>query len=256
VTGSFDVGMKINLYFYALLIFNSNQMKKLLFLVVLSVTANFVLNAQKLLPPLELFSKDKPCYLIKSNGERIDFKIKDLDRKKGLIVNVEGVSTDGKKFELDAKDIVELALAPSSWAQFAGAMGASQSVMKASKTDGTQTGRELVLFYQENIGDKKNTMALLQLLNPDFSSKIRIYHDPFANETQSVSFGGVAVTGGIDKSFFVKLEGKTRKIFKKDYKDDYKTFFGTCPDLIKKFKSDFAWRDFPDHVYFFENECK
>ena len=229
-------------------------MKKQNFLLVLLCTMYTVTAfCQELLPPLERFSTKKQGYLIKNDDTRIDFVLDDLDRKKGLIVKVEGKSTDGKKFTLKAEDIKVLAIPPSGWSKFAALDDATRSVAKTSRTKTNELNRELVYFYQEKLEDRKIT-ALMQLLNPDFSEKIRIYHDPFAMETMGFAVAGIQLTGGIDKSYYLRVDGKTRRFFKKDYDDDFKTLFGSCEALKTKYK-DFAWRDMPRHLFFFENEC-
>lgn len=209
--------------------------------------------AQEFLPPLERFSTKKESYLIKNNDEKIVFVLDDLDRKKGLIIRVEGKAKDGKKFKLEASEIKELAIAPSDFAKLAALDGSTRSVLKASKTKVEDFDRSLVYFYQEKLEDRKIT-ALMQRLNPDFDSRIRVYHDPFASETMGLSVGGIQVTGGIDKSYYLKVDGKTKRYFKKNYDDDFKTLFGSCAGLMTKYK-DFAWRDLPDHIFFFDQEC-
>ncbi len=230
-------------------------MKKVFCIIILAVVALAPAFCQQLLPAMDRFSEKKPGHLITMKGERIDFVLTDLDRKKGLIINVEGKTLDGKKFEMDAIEIKELALAPSSWSKMTSTLNATESVLTATKTDLNKLNPDLVYFFQENVGDKKNTTALMQLLNPQFCTKIRIYHDPYAAETAGVGIGGIQVTGGVDKSYYVKFEDKTRRIFKKNYDDDFPLFFKSCTDLTTKYKG-FAWRDFPDHVFFFENSCK
>ena len=208
---------------------------------------------QELLPPLERFSTKKQGYLIKNDGTRIDFVMSDLDRKKGLIINVEGKTTDGKKFELKADQIKELAIPPSDFAKLGALSESTRSIAKINRTDGREFDRELVYFFQEYLEDRKIT-ALMQLLNPEFSEKIPVYHDPFATETLGVGVAGIQITGGIDKSYYLKIGGKTKRFFKKDYDDDFKKLFGSCPDLMKKYK-DFAWRDLPRHIFYFQTEC-
>jgi hypothetical protein len=63
-----------------------------------------------------------------------NFLLDDLDRKKGLIVNVEGKAADGKKFEYKAEEIQFLALAPSDYAKFAAFNEGMSSVTRAGKT--------------------------------------------------------------------------------------------------------------------------
>ena len=229
-------------------------MKKQRFLLMLLLTMSIATAfCQQFLPPLERFSTKKKGYLIKNDDTRIDFVLNDLDRKKGLIIKVEGKTDDGKKFTFKADEIKVLAIPPSDWAKFASFSDGTQSIVKMKKTQGTEYNRELVYFYQEDLVDRKIT-ALMQLLNPDFSDKIRVYHDPFAAETMGIGFAGVQITGGIDKSYYLKVGGVTKRYFKKDYDDDFKTLFGSCPALMTKYKN-FAWRDLPDHIFFFETEC-
>lgn len=209
---------------------------------------------QAFLPPLERFSTKKAGFLITKDDKRIDFVLDDLDRKKGLIINVEGKPTDGsKKFELKAEDIKILAIPSSDWAKFAAFSESTQSIAKMKQTKTKEYNRDLVYFYQEYLEDRKMT-ALMQLLNPDFSEKIMVFHDPFAAETMGLSLGGVQVTGGIDKSYYLKVGGKTKRYFKKNYDDEFKELFGTCDALMTKYK-DFAWRDLPKHLFFFDTEC-
>ena len=208
---------------------------------------------QQLLPPLERFSTKKQGYLIKNDDTRIDFVLDDLDRKKGLIIKVEGKSIDGKKFSFKADEIKVLAIAPSDWSKFAAFNQSTTSVVKMKQTKTSDYNRELVYFYQEELKDRKIT-ALMQLLNPDFADKIRIYHDPWAAETMGFGVAGIQITGGIDKSYYFKVDGITRRYFKREYDDDFKKLFGSCSALMTKYK-DFAWRDIPTHLFFFETEC-
>jgi hypothetical protein len=210
---------------------------------------------QQFLPPVERFSTKKAGYLITIEGKRIDFILDDLDRKKGLIIKVEGKPTDGgKKFVLKADQIKELAIPGSDFAKFAALSESTKSIAKMKRTNTKEFNRELVYFFQEYLEDRKIT-ALMQIINPDFSSKIVVYHDPFASETMGLSVGGIQVTGGIDKSYYFKIAGKTQRYFKKDYDDDFKKIFASCADLLTKYK-DFAWRDLPLHLFFFDTECK
>lgn len=228
-------------------------MKKLFFVLLTILTFSKGI-AQELLPPLERFSTKKEGYLIKNDGTRIDFVLSDLDRKKGLIVNVEGKTTDGKKFKLKADQIKELAIPPSDLSKFAALNNSTRSIVKMQQTKTSQYNRELVYFFQEYVEDRKVT-ALMQLLNPDFSNKIVVYNDPWAAETMGIGVMGVPITGGIDKSFYLKVDGKTKRYFKSDYNGDFKKLFSSCPNLIKEYKN-FAWRDLPKHIFYFENECE
>lgn len=219
----------------------------LLFVVTLA-------SAQQFLPPIERFSGSKPGYLILKTGERIEFSLDDLDRKKGLIIKVEGKTLDGKKIKYEANQIQELGLNPSDFAKLASISESTRSVAKMQRNKVDESARNLVLFYNEQLDDPKREV-LVQLVNPGFESRIRVYDDPFATETAGVGFAGMQVTGGMDKSFYVRANGKVFRLKKKNYDEKFVELFGSCDALMKKYGKDFAWRDFCYHVFMFDQEC-
>jgi hypothetical protein len=219
-------------------------------LFVISVQQSF---AQQFLPAIERFSGKKEGFLVTAKGDTTKFLLDDLDRKKGLIVNVAGKDMNGKKFEYKADQIKFLALAPADYAKFAAFSEGTGSVLRASKTDFKQINRDLIFFYQEYLEDKKRTV-LVQQVNPGFDNAIKVYSDPFAKQTSGVAVAGVQMTGGMDKSYYVNYNGKTYRLYKKDYDKKFKEFFGNCSDLKAKYKNG-AWRDFAEHLYFFDQSC-
>ncbi len=226
-------------------------MKKVILFILISFP--FLSNSQDFLPPFERFSSKKDDILILNSGEKILFYLDDLDRKKGLITNVAGKTMAGKKFEYEADQIKELYLVPSDMAKLGGAMKATRSVLKATRTDLKELSREHVQFFQQKVEDQKKT-TLLQLLNPDFQSKMKIYDNPWAAETMGLGFGGIQLTGGIAKSYYAEYEGKTVKIFKRNYEELFAELFANCPAVLTKFKSA-AWRDLPEHLNVYEDNC-
>lgn len=211
-------------------------------------------SAQAFLPPIERFSSSKPGYLVLKTGERIEFTLEDLDRKKGLIYRVEGKTLDGKKFKHEADQIQELGLNPSDFAKFASFSESTRSVAKMQRNKVNESTRNLVLFFNEQLDEPKREV-LLQLVNPGFESRIRVYDDPFAAETMGVGFAGVQMTGGMDKSFYVRANGKVTRLKKKNYDDKFKELYGSCKAVMDKYGKDFAWRDFCYHVFMFDQEC-
>jgi hypothetical protein len=88
------------------------------------------------------------------------------------------------------------------------------------------------------------------LLNPTFSSKIKVYHDPKAKATRSLGVGVVDVAGGILKSYYIKKESDVAayKLKKKDYQKQFKMFWSDCDELIKEFGDSPHWRDLTSHI--------
>jgi hypothetical protein len=215
---------------------------------------HYAASAQQFLPPIERFSGRKPSYLILKTGERVDFVIDDIDRKKGLIIRIEGKTLDGKKFKYEASEIQEAGLTPSDAAKMGSFFESTRSIARMQRNKVDSAGRNLVLFYNERLDDQKRE-ALLQLVNPGFESRIRVYDDPFAAETTGFGFGGVQLTGGMDKSFYVRTNNKVIRLKKRNYDELFRPLFDSCPAVMAKYGKDFAWRDFSYHVFLFDQEC-
>jgi len=121
--------------------------------------------------------------------------------------------------------------------------------------DQAMFGQGYTYFEQSAVMIKKKRKTLLvQLLNPHFSKKIKVYHDPLAHETMSLGVGGIKLVGGLEKSYYVKKDGKPAavRLFKKDYKKEFKGFYSSCTK-VSKMKPN--WEDFALHVYTVAKEC-
>jgi hypothetical protein len=224
-------------------------MKK--YLVFLLLLLSQIASAQQLLPPIELFSSKTESYILMKNGDSVVYFHAKVRYEKRGIVGVVGKKADGTKAEYKAEDIKVLAMPPSDFGKFASFGDANRSLAKSKKTNQKAYKRDLVYFFSEQVEGRS---VLLQLLNPDFDNKIKIYHDPFAGQTTGWGIGGVTMVGGEDKSYYLKVNDKTTKIQKKEYKEKFKQLFGSCSKLLEKYKEP-NWDDFAAHVFFFENEC-
>jgi hypothetical protein len=209
-------------------------------------------HAQKFLPSFDRFA-EKESFLVNKKGDTIKFILKDLDRKKGIIVNVEGKTLEGDKFEYKAEEILSMGLQPSGFSKYATTVENVTNLNRMEKTNMNELTKKYAIFFQEYLEDKKRTV-LVQLLNPTFSSKIRVYDDPLAAKTGGIGVGGIQVTGGDDKSFYVKWNNKTFRMKKKEYDEYFDKFFGNCPAFKAKFPRA-KWNDFEEHLYFFETQC-
>tara|TARA_B110000503_G_C7114550_1_gene399710 strand:- start:22 stop:495 length:474 start_codon:yes stop_codon:yes gene_type:complete len=150
-------------------------------------------------------------------------------------------------------------LPPSSLAKMGAAMEKmgnmvnwEKSTNYASDYDTALLGDGYVFFEKSLTQIKKNTETLvLQLLNPSFAGKIKVYHDPFAKETMSVGVAGITVAGGLDKSYYVKTnkDEAAWRLYKKDYKEQFEQLFGDKPEFVDKYKDSLNWSDLEKHIY-------
>lgn len=83
-----------------------------------------------------------------------------------------------------------------------------------------------------------------------FCSVIQVFGDNMAKETASVGFGPLKMTGGIDKSFYVKKGDEIFWLKKSDFDEGYDKLFADSPEFVAKYpKKDAVWRKLNLYVY-------
>ena len=104
---------------------------------------------------------------------------------------------------------------------------------------------------------KKKRLMLMQLLNPSFSSKMKVYQDPFASETMSLGVGPLTVAGGDEKSYYVRVGDEPAfKLKKKEYRDSLDQLYKMCPAVRQAVGDKPSWSDFEEHVYMTSKNCQ
>ncbi len=236
--------------------------KKALFTALLCGAVALTAIGQNFLPPVTGFSKKKTAYFNMENGDRIEATIKSFDWKKGLIEEVKIVDMNGKKVKIQAEDIKSMYLPPSGFSKFASAWDHIHDVSKWERNDLEADIITKGYSYMEKseVRIKKKTRTLMvQLLNPSFSSNVKVYHDPITGETASLKVPGTGITvaGGLAKTFFVKKAGDkvAYELKKKNYDEEFKLIFGDCPAVKKKYGKNPKWADLEKHVYEYSQEC-
>lgn len=233
-------------------------MKRLFLFSALALLLTTAMQAQKLLSPSFGFSHKKTSYVTLKDGTVITGTLKDLDRKKGLIEFVNIEDGDGKKNKLKAEKIKMMYLAPTA---FDNLSKAGDFLSDAQKWGDQKLNEDLIhqgYVYFENAKvkiKKKELSLLMQLLNPTFSEKVKVYHDPFAKESASLGVAGITVVGGNEKSYYVQVEGSKAafRLYKKDYRKQFVALWQKCPEMKKKYP-DMKWEDFTENIIEY-NSC-
>ncbi len=229
-------------------------MKKttILYVALLMAGIPFISFSQGFLPGANTFSNTKTTYLTLSDGTEIEGTIEKINRKKGLIESIKIKDADKKTKEYFAADIQKMYAAPSGFDKFVKMDNFFSDATKWNNENYKQGLFEdgYVYFEQAPVQLKKEKITLLmQLLNPSFSGKVKVYLDPWAGETMSASVGGIKVAGGDEASYYIrKNNGDAFKLSKGDYKDEFRNLFGDCKQLIDNTKNP-KWREFDKAVY-------
>lgn len=227
-------------------------MKRLFLFGAFALLLTTAMEAQQLLSPSFGFSHKKTSYVTLTDGTVITGTLKDVKRKKGLIEYINIEDGAGKKNKLSAEKIKFMYLPPTAFDNMA---KASEFLSDATKWSEEKLDQDLVnagYVYFENTRvkiKKKELSLLMQLLNPTFCEKVRVYNDPYADETTSLGVAGINVVGGNEKSYYVQVEGSKAAflLYKKDYKKQFTALWQKCPEMKKKYP-DMKWEDFTKNV--------
>jgi len=216
---------------------------------------------QDFLEGAHTFSKKKEAYLTLADGTEVVGFIKDIDRKKGLIKEIK-LKVDGKKIKYKPEEVKSMYIAPSGFDKFSSAYSKIanpdiQDLTKDRTLNNERIKEGYVFFETVEVKIKKKTRTLLmQLVNPGYDQKIRVYFDPHASESMGLGIGGINVAGGHAKSYYVKKGNEIAyKLKKKTYKKQWENIFDGCRGIKKAFKGKMSWKDLSKQIYHYTTEC-
>ena len=233
-------------------------MKNLLLMLALLFSASTVSLAQKFLRPFDNIATKKISYVTMKDGSEKEGMARKMKRKKGIYKSISLKDENGKKKELEIEKIDFAYLPQSGWDAFAKGMDflhdATQWDQGMHDLDRIKDGYAYFETIEVKIKKKKSEVLLMQLLNPGTCSRIKIYHDPRAGETMGLGIGGIQVTGGDEKSYYVSKDGEMAwKLKKKDVKKKFDELFGDC-DVTKE-QFDRSWSNFEATVFLYNEKC-
>jgi hypothetical protein len=213
--------------------------------------------AQQFIEPVE-YPMSKECYLTLKNGVETKCEFKSAIISNG-IKSMTIVDENGVKIKYKAAEVEKLRIKMTTLAKIGTIVEGMESITDAANLDVTEIiEREFIIYEQALLPKKKNKYALLQLVNPGFDDRIKVYENPMGQESGGLSLGGVKVTGGEEKSFLVVKDGdKSIKIKKGSYKKDFSMLFGDCTEMIKILSDEkIKFQDMALHVLYYSLNCK
>ncbi|HRD08105.1 MAG: hypothetical protein U0V54_03750 [Saprospiraceae bacterium] len=237
---------------------NIYTMKMTTLITLLFLT--FYCSAQDFLDGNFTFSSSKISYITLADGSEVTGYIDDIDRKKGLIEKITIKDSLGKKMEFQPQDIHHMYIAPSKWDKFSKGMDKMNDFTEWDKNKQVnlahiKEGYALFEYSEVMIKNEKKSL-LLQLINPGYCNKIKVFFDPQAKESASVGIGGFSVAGGQPKSYYVKVGNEVAyKLEKKHYEDKFESLFGNCEAINKAYPEEIDWDFFSKHVYIHATKC-
>ncbi len=235
--------------------FNINSMKKTILILLacsLGLTANLL--AQGFVTPLTSISGE--TLLTTTDGKEIPCEIKmAMFGPTGIMSLTVKDNATGEKVRYKAEQVAKLRVKIDGLAKLEMIADKTSNLKKMMNADFNEITERKYAYYEQVQIPGKDKYVLTQLLNPGFDNKIKVYDKPMA-KTGETSVGGIAVSGGEARAYFILKDGVTLEITRGKYAREYfKQLFSGCPDLLKAYpEPEFA--DFAEHVLYYERLCK
>lgn len=213
---------------------------------------------QSFIMPLQDIPASQEIYVLTANNQTIYGKMRSSMWVSGQLKSFNMKSEDGEKLKFKAEEVLELGVRMNNWVRAQIQWEASSSIRKWKNTDLESTlNREWLVFERVLMPGNSNKYSLLQILNPGFDSKIKVYENPRAAKTGTTSVGGLAITGGEDRVHLVSIGGARSFVVRKgSYEKGFGEMFGSCPDLINEYSGEkVKFKDMAEQVWFFEGYC-
>lgn len=223
-----------------------------LFILILLCSWSSLVQAQKLLQPLEEVPLSIDGYALLKSGDIVEGKIRWVNSSRG-ITRVKLEDQQGVNHTLEAEEIQEFAVAMNGTVRLQYAMERGSSVKKLlSRDQPTAKPEDFIIYRNTSINGKKE--LLLQLLNPDFDEVFEVFYDPFARKTTALEGKYITWTGDKHRAYFIsKKLGPLQKVKKGNYKRAFASLFGDCTQLADTRKPKLA--DLGRHIFLYQEYC-
>jgi len=197
------------------------------------------------------------CVVNLASGEEITGKLSNGIYEYNGLTKITVKLENGEKVKLVPEQVFALRIKSSVLLKLFMISEAGSSIQELANTDfNAIVNRDWVVFETARTPKKTDTYVLLQLLNPGFDSKIKVFAVP--SSSGGLAVGGIQVISGEDKAYlFVKGGEKAVKVKKGSYSDNFQELFSDCPEMVTAFQSGkIKWDDVAVHVYAYDQACK
>jgi hypothetical protein len=209
--------------------------------------------AQYFLPGFRTFSSKKTSILVLEDGSRVEGKIEHLDREESIIYGITLKDSTGNKHTFKPKVIKCMYLAPTVVDKVVKTYDFLYDATQWGKTDSDKDIIKKNYAYFEKVevrtSPKKTRLLMMQLINPSFSNKIKVYFDPFARKTMRAGIAGITLAGGDAKSYYIKKgDSIAYRLQKKNYNKEAKSLYEDCP-AMKVYEKGMNWYELEKHMF-------
>ena len=227
------------------------------------ILSSFLTRSQSFIASLEesdmsvLFGQ--PAVAKLADGSEVSGKLTAATMINGYLDKFTLKNEAGEKVKLEPEDVVRLSVKASAMAKVAMGASNSSSIKEITSRDFSEiSNREYIIFETAMRANKAGKLRLMQLLNPGFDTRVKVFADPNAQKTGGLAIGGIRVSGGEDRSFLIVKGDKQAVVVRKSsYRRNFEELYGDCPAMVKTFTGEkIQWDDLAAHVFAYDSACK
>lgn len=198
------------------------------------------------------------CILRLESGEEIHGKFVGGTGSTNGLKKISIKLENGEKAKFVPEQVISLRIKTSALSKLAMVSESGSSIKEIVNTDFNEiVNREYIIFETALTAKKTDTYRLLQLLNPGFDNKIKVFAEP-GKKTGGLNVGGLQLTGGEARAYlFVKGREKAVEVKKGSYSKNFEELYSDCPKMLSAFQVEkIKWDDVALHVFAYDQACK
>ncbi len=123
---------------------------------------------------------------------------------------------------------------------------------------------EYIIFEIARTDDNSSNYGLLQLLNPGFDSRIKVYvlgideGNTTSLEDENARIKRLAITSKPKITYlFIKDGEMAIQVKKSNYKSRFEELYSDCPKMLSEFEGEkIKWDDVAGHVFAYDQVCQ
>ncbi|MGW8124016.1 hypothetical protein ACV07N_15255 [Roseivirga echinicomitans] len=201
----------------------------------------------------EIFKADE-AYAVLTSGDTIRGTIGTVSMRDSTVSRI-NIRENGERFTINMEDMIRLAVLPGDWVKL-DEMALLPVLRNLKNKDFIEVLPKdgWVFFDKIQLPGKEERYQLVQLMNPGFDSKVKIYAHPDAQSTGHTKVSSITLEGLRDNTYFVSVNGdRAFQISDFQYrKKGFERIFTSCSALKdKKLK----WKEFPEDVFLHYQKC-
>jgi len=234
-------------------------MKNIVLLVVLLLSVLGMQAQNYFTRPVEGYSMKKLSIITLNDSTIIEGALVRARYEEGLFTALE-LLIDEEKKEISVEDIAHAYIAQSGFDKLGEFPLSRNNIFTTIAKDVNEEYiKEGFAYFEKTavIINNKKVIVLLQLLNPAFQTKIKVFHDPKSRESSTFVVEGIGVSGGHLNSYYIKIgDEPAYRIKKKDYKKEAPNLFVGCDGFYDSLgKKALKWLSFGETLMNYTVAC-